>query len=162
MSALKRTARSILSREHHKIGEPAYSIIRAGLNEIDTLAERDVELEELWADLQDVVFDDSDPNEDMKLLDPWGGFPARTSRDDIWHWFDERHSKGVAYLLYGNGVDRTEELSRLAVRRMLCEYCGSEDCGYNEYGICHLPMVFGRRPDIEDDGSCNDYIFREA
>lgn len=28
-------------------------------------------------------------------------FPAGTHREDIWHWFDERHSKGVTYLMYG-------------------------------------------------------------
>lgn len=39
-------------------------------------------------------------------------FPAGTEREEIWHWFDERHPKGVAYLLYGeekNDEDRTEK-----------------------------------------------------
>ena len=31
---------------------------------------------------------------------PFLDFPAGTPREDIWRWFDERHSKGVAYLLY--------------------------------------------------------------
>lgn len=33
--------------------------------------------------------------------EPFLGFPAGTHREDIWHWFDERHSRGVAYLLHG-------------------------------------------------------------
>lgn len=27
--------------------------------------------------------------------------PAGTDREEIWHWFDEMHPKGVAYLLNG-------------------------------------------------------------
>ena len=31
-------------------------------------------------------------------------FPIGTHREEIWHWFDERHSKGVYYLLYERDV----------------------------------------------------------
>ena len=31
---------------------------------------------------------------------PFLNFAAGTHREEIWHWFDERHTKGVAYLLY--------------------------------------------------------------
>ena len=65
---------------------------------------KDREVEKLWDDLADVQFDDSDPAQDMVLIDNWLDFPAGTPREDIWHWFDERHSKGVAYLLYERRV----------------------------------------------------------
>lgn len=31
-------------------------------------------------------------------------FPAGTNRMDIWHWFDEQHSIGVAYLTGQKGA----------------------------------------------------------
>lgn len=135
---------------------------RARSVDIETLEERDAHLEEFWADLQDVVFDDSNPNEDMKLLDPWGGFPAGTSREDIWHWFDERYSKGIAYLLYGDGVDRTREISHLYYLNQKCFECESEWCAYNAYGICKFPMVSGRSPRLMNDDGCIDCVAKEG
>ena len=74
-----------------------YRTVRDGLDEISTLAERDAELERLWAE-----FDDVPMNPETECMDePFLGFPVGTHREDIWHWFDERHSQGVAYLLYG-------------------------------------------------------------
>ena len=32
------------------------------------------------------------------------GWGVGIHREEIWHWFDVRHSKGVAYLLYGSSV----------------------------------------------------------
>ena len=64
--------------------------------EMPTLAERDAALEKLWAELEDVPM-----NPETECLEtPFLNFPVGTFREDIWHWFDERHSKGVAYLLY--------------------------------------------------------------
>lgn len=62
-----------------------------------TLRERDEELERLWNDFSDIPMN---PDTE-KIEEPFMDFPAGTDREDIWHWFDERHSKGVVYLLYG-------------------------------------------------------------
>ena len=35
---------------------------------------------------------------------PFMGWGVGIHREEIWHWFDVRHSKGVAYLLYGSSV----------------------------------------------------------
>ncbi len=57
----------------------------------------DAELEKLWAEFADVPM-----NPETECMEaPFLGFPAGTPREDIWHWFDERYSKGVASLLYG-------------------------------------------------------------
>ena len=57
-------------------------------------------IEKLWDELSNVLFDDDNPEErDMVLLDDWRWFPAGTEREEIWHWFDEHYSKGVAALL---------------------------------------------------------------
>ena len=55
----------------------------------------DAELEDLWRDLVDIPID-----EDERLEEDWFIFKKGTWREDIWHWFDKRHSKGVCYLLY--------------------------------------------------------------
>ena len=47
------------------------------------------------------------------IEEPFLGFPAGTNREELWHWFDKRHSKGVAYLLYRDGIDRTDQFSKL-------------------------------------------------
>ena len=80
-----------------------YRTVRDGLDEISTLAERDAELERLWAEFGDVPM-----NPETECMDePFLGFPVGTHREDIWHWFDERHSQGVAYLLNGGESEET-------------------------------------------------------
>lgn len=37
------------------------------------------------------------------MSDDFLHFPKGTHREDIWKWFDKKHSKGVHFLLYGNG-----------------------------------------------------------
>jgi len=84
------------------------------------------------------------------------GFPAGTPRLDIWKAVDQRYSKGVAALLYGDGVDRTTELGALTVRNLLCEECEA-DCVYSPEGICRFPLVYGRKPNLSEEG-CDDCI----
>lgn len=58
-------------------------------------------LESLWDALTDIPFDDPEATgaDDLTLAQDWNGFVKGTPRDDIWHWFDSRHSLGVAWLL---------------------------------------------------------------
>lgn len=51
-------------------------------------------LEFLWGRLGDVPVDD-----DGCLTDCFMGYEIGTDREEIWHWFDEHHSKGVATLM---------------------------------------------------------------
>lgn len=64
---------------------------------METLRERDTQLEKLWKQFSDVPMN---PDTE-KMEEPFMDFPAGTDREEIWHWFDERHSKGAVYLLYG-------------------------------------------------------------
>ena len=66
---------------------------------INTQKEIDSKLEALWEKLEDILFDENS-NGELILSESWYLFPQGTSRDEIWHWFDQRHSKGVAWLLY--------------------------------------------------------------
>ena len=52
-------------------------------------------LEDLWRTFTDVNID-----EDEYIEQNWFIFEKGTHREYIWHWFDERHSKGVAWLMY--------------------------------------------------------------
>lgn len=133
-----------------------YEAIRNGLEEIETLQERDEVLEEMWCQ-----FADTPMNPDTECMEaPFLNFPAGTFREDAWHWFDERHSKGVAYLLYGGAEDYVPESKRLYGLSRLCFDCESRDCQFNHDGQCRFAMVYERKPCITDDKGCADYDYR--
>lgn len=62
-------------------------------------AEMDKKLEKLWDEMTDIPFDE-DEDGDLYLSRDYGPFYKGDSREEIWHWFDHRHSKGIHYLLY--------------------------------------------------------------
>lgn len=39
---------------------------------------------------------------DGVIANSWFIFDAGTDREEIWHWFDEHHSKGVYSLMFPN------------------------------------------------------------
>ncbi len=100
-----------------KMEYPEYSLVMDTICEFDTLAERDKELEALWDKFGDVPMN---PDTE-KMKEPFIHFPAGTDREDIWHWFDERHSKGVAYLLHCGNAER-RELTDDALLKLCIEY----------------------------------------
>lgn len=72
-------------------------------------------VEKLWKDLENVLFR---KEKDGRLILEHEyvlrcgtrvikAFQKGTEREEIWHWFDEMHPKGVAYLL--NGVEKNEK-----------------------------------------------------
>lgn len=61
----------------------------------------DKKIERLWECFEDVLMvEGEDRHSDLMLHEDWHIWPAGTEREAIWHWFDQHHSKGVAYLLY--------------------------------------------------------------
>lgn len=58
----------------------------------------DQRIEKLWEELEDVSFNEDEEN-NLILGENWQNFKKGTSRDDIWLWFDSKHSKGVAWLI---------------------------------------------------------------
>lgn len=159
MEKMKEQAIGVIDQLHmeSRIDHADYCTIHDALNEIDTLRDRDEELEELWAELEDVPID---PDTE-KLEDDWFIFPHGTGKEEIWRWFDERHSKGAAYLLYGDGIDRTDQIAKLVYLKQLCTECDSESCVFNPNGVCLSPFVTGHAPAICDDG-CGDYCYKEV
>lgn len=79
----------VLSENDGEVTELRFSKLPSGR------AFRDVVVEELWDNLADVPIDP----ETEELDEPYYICPKGTDKEDIWHWFDEHHSKGVAYLL---------------------------------------------------------------
>ena len=66
-----------------------------------TLQKRDAVLEALWKQLDDVPMNPETEELEAAFLH----FPAGTNRLEVWHWFDDRYSKGVSFLLYGIQAD---------------------------------------------------------
>lgn len=71
---------------------------------------RDKKIEELWMQLEDVTMvqandfhkgnPDYEGDIELVLKSAWLHFKAGTDRETIWRWFDENHSRGVAWLMY--------------------------------------------------------------
>ena len=108
-----------------------YNLICNALSEIETLRDRDEELEELWARFRDVPMN----TETERIEAPFMGWGPGVSQEEILHWFDVRHSKGVAYLLYSDGIDRTDQFSKMVYLKQLCPDCESASCGFNYGGV---------------------------
>lgn len=56
---------------------------------------KDREIEKLWSDFSNIPINSEEETEEQFLH-----FPMGTNKKDIYLWFDEQHSKGMAYLLY--------------------------------------------------------------
>jgi len=118
---------------------------------IRTIKEQDALLEKLWEKLEDIPM-----NPDTESIETdFFAFPAGTKREDIWHWFDERYSKGVAHLLCcADGVDRADVTAKLIHLRTMCFECESQDCVYNKDGECRYAMVNEKAPEISEENGC--------
>lgn len=158
MNDVKNRALEVLNELHATIDYSDYCTVFEGLTDIETLRDRDKMLENLWDQFADIPMD---PDTE-KIEEPFLGFPAGTDREDIWHWFDERHSKGIAYLLYYDGVDRTPEAAKLLYLKQLCLECEGYGCTYNHEGECRFALVHERKPEINDIDGCVDYDYTEA
>lgn len=158
MSYTKDRAIEALNELHRSIDYTAYCAIHDGLTEIDLLRDRDAELEELWAQFADVPMDP----ETERIEEEFMGWGPGIHREEIWGWFDKRHSKGVAYLLYNDGVYRTPEVANLLYLRGLCPECESTSCQFAHNGLCRFPLVHERKPRINDVDGCIDYDYCEG
>lgn len=122
---------------------------------IETLRERDALLEKLWDQFADVPMDPESECIEERFM----GWDAGTNREEIWHWFDARHSKGVVYLLYRDAASHTPKAARLLYYKQLCCECESTDCTYNHGGECRFALVHECRPDVNEESGCLDYKF---
>lgn len=124
---------------------------------METLKERDQLLEILWDQFEDCPMD---PDTE-KMCEAFLHFPAGTDREEIWKWFDERHSKGVVHLLYREGIDHYPELQKLFHRRACCFDCESETCAFNPDGVCMYPVLYDKVPEFDDNVGCHGFLYKE-
>jgi hypothetical protein len=61
----------------------------------DAMEYTDEILEEIWDQFGDIPINDND-----EIVLPFYIWPAGTDRFEIWKWFDQKHSKGVHYLVH--------------------------------------------------------------
>lgn len=67
----------------------------------------DAEVEKLWDELEDATmveaktFFPETGSDTLVLNSNFHFFPAGTSQEDLWHWFNENHSKGLSFLVEG-------------------------------------------------------------
>ena len=72
--------------------------------------QHDKEVEALWEELEDIPFiEDEDGRLILDLAEPWHGFEPGTTKEEIWHYFDRNHSKGINYLV-NEYESKTKEL----------------------------------------------------
>lgn len=130
--------------EGNRVCSSAYATIRDALTDIELLRDRDEVLEKLWAQLEDVPVDP-----DTECIEvPFLGWGVGIDREEIWHWFDQRHSKGVAYLLYYGTEDYVAETRRLYGIKKLCFACENRECRYNHSGECRYALVHEQKPPV--------------
>lgn len=153
MNEVKERAVEVMNNLHRTIPYDAYCTVMDCLMEIETLRERDKDLEELWVSFADVPMNPETECIEEKFM----GWEPGTNREEIWHWFDERYSKGVAFLLYGGQEDYVPETKRLYAMKRLCQECEVRGCTYNHDGECRFVFVHERKPNINDIDGCTDY-----
>ena len=159
MSYIKDAAVEAMNDLHRIIPYSDYCTVMDGLQEIETLEDRDDELAALWNQLGDIPM-----NPDTERIErPFLEFKAGTHREEIWKWFDQRFSKGVVYLMYGEVEDYIAESKRLyGIKKMMCGECESSTCLFNHNGECRFALVHDRKPEIDRDDGCRGYQFGEV
>lgn len=158
MNEIKRQAIETMNELHQTIPYHSYCTVMDGLQDIEALHDRDEELEKLWSEFGDVPM-----NPETECIEaPFLGWGAGIHRDEIWHWFDQRHSKGIAYLPYGGAEDYVPEAKRLYGLRKLCFECESQTCQFNHSGECRFVLVHERKPRITEADGCIDYDYHEG
>ena len=71
---------------------------------------QDKEMESLWEKLEDIPFiEDEDGRLILDSDEPWHNFAPGTTKEEIWHYFDRNHSKGINYLV-NEYESKTKEL----------------------------------------------------
>ena len=158
MNDVKHEAIKVLNELHSTIPYSDYCTIMDGLYDIETLLDRDEVLEELWEQFGDIPMNPETECIEEKFM----GWGPGIHREEIWYWFDERHSKAVAYLLYGDGFDRTPEPAKLLYLKQLCFECESSSCQFNHSGECRFALIHERKPRINDIDGCIDYDYQEG
>lgn len=138
MNEVKKESLVVLDRvaDVYCISPTAVETIKEGITDIEMLRDRDAVLEDLWSQFADVPM-----NPETECIEAsFMGWGPGIHREEIWHWFDKRHSKGVAYLLYGeaapNRATKTSDATKsyVIVKHIFEDYYdgGIQVCGVHQ------------------------------
>jgi len=95
---------------------------------------QDKEMESLWEKLEDIPFVEDE--EGRLILDsdePWHNFEPGTEREEIWRYFDKKHSKGISYLLYEYENDASKTVIVDNQEQLLNKNSISNDYSQNDF-----------------------------
>ncbi len=82
-------------------------LIKQGDKTQDLEKKLDTLVEKVWEGLEDIPFYEKDS---MQYIDEdYFEFKKGTEKEEIWHWFNENHSKGIHFLLYEHEENEEEE-----------------------------------------------------
>lgn len=149
MSYLKKEAIELVNSlyERNRINVNDHYTILEALEEIELLRDRDDQIEDLWCMFEDVPMNP----ETERIEENFYRWNSGTHREEIWTWFDQRYSKGVYALLYGDGQDRTPDFAKMVYLNSLCGECEADNnCMWCVNGECRYPLVFEKKPAIEE------------
>ena len=160
MSAYKQQAIEIINRLHeeNRLDNSDYCAVYDGLSEIECLRDRDEVLEELWEQFGDVPMNP----ETECIEEPFMGWGAGIHREEIWHWFDERHSKGVAYLMYGRGFNRMPEGAKPLYLKQFCTVCRAHSYHFNDGGECRFALIYASMSRPAETAGCMEHGGQEV
>ena len=83
MNEAKKQAIDTMNEPHRTIPYSDYCTVMDGLQDIETLRDRDEELEELWAQFGDIPMNPETECIEEKFM----GWEPGTHREEIWRWF---------------------------------------------------------------------------
>lgn len=109
-------------------------------------------LEKLWKGLEDVPFAE---NQGMEYLDDcYLDFEVgETTKEDIWHWFDDRYSKGIHYLLYEYDEENNKQaIYYTEVNERIPDEKRDKDLYYYECRTCDGETTIERKVIVDFSG----------
>ncbi len=116
------------------------------MNKLDKL------LEKLWEGLEDIPFYEEDS--ELHIEEDYLDFEEGTSREDIWHWFDERHSKGVYFLLYEyGGIEKETIVCYTEISERIPEEKRDKDLFYYECRTCGEETTIEKNVRVDFSGT---------
>lgn len=109
-------------------------------------------LEKLWIELEDIPFKEIEGVE--YLDDNYIDFEVgETTKEDIWHWFDDRHSKGIHYLLYEYDKENDKQaIYYTEVNERIPEEKRDKELHYYECRTCDGETTIERKVTVDFSG----------
>ena len=101
--------------------------------------------------MEDVPFYEKDS--EQYIEENYLDFEKGTSKEDIWHWFDERHSQGIHFLLYEYGGKEAEKIYYTKIDERIPEEKRDKDLFYYECRTCEEETTIEKKVTVDFSGT---------